>query len=60
MMNRYTAEFRGGTWDHFPVPWEWCIVNETVGWCGGAIILGLTEGEAKALAEKMNKEKHDE
>jgi hypothetical protein len=36
MMDRYTAEFRGGTWDHFPVPWEWCIVDETVGWCGGA------------------------
>lgn len=53
-MKRYTAEFRGG--DCNDKPWEWCVVDETEGWCGSAIVFDLTESEAKALAEKMNKE----
>ena len=53
MMKRYTAEFRGG--DYNDKPWEWCVVDETEGWCGSAIVFDLTESEAKALADKMNK-----
>ena len=52
-MKRYTAEFRGGAFND--KPWEWCVVDETVGWCGGSIVFDLTESEAKALADKMNK-----
>jgi hypothetical protein len=58
MVKRYTAEFRGG--DCNDKPWEWCVVDETEGWCGSAIIFDLTESEAKALAEKMNIEKNHE
>ena len=53
-MKIYTAEFRGG--DCNDKPWEWCVVDETEGWCGSAIIFDLTESEAKALAEAMNGE----
>ena len=58
MMKRYIAEFRGGAFND--KPWEWCVVDETVGFYGGAIIFDLTESEAKALAEKMNIEKSKE
>ena len=51
-MQRYTAEHRGG--DFGDKPWEWCIIDEDLGWCGSAITFGLTEEQAKALAEEMN------
>jgi len=51
---RYTAEFRGG--DNGELSWEWCVIDEDIGFCGAAILFGLTEGEAKESAEKMNRE----
>ena len=57
-MKRYTAEFRGG--DHGDKPWEWCIIDEDVGWCGSAIVFDLTEEAAKMLALKMNEEYKDD
>lgn len=56
--DRYTAEFRGG--DHGEKPWEWCIVDEEIGWCGGAIVFDLTENDARMLARKMNEEREEE
>ena len=57
--SRYTAEWRGG--DNGDVPWEWCVVDEEVGWTGSAIVLGLTEEQAIKKAKEMNKQKeqHD-
>ena len=51
---RYTAEWRGG--DFNDKPWEWCVVDEDVGFCGSVFIFDLTEEEAKKEAEKLNKE----
>jgi len=58
MMNRYTAEYRGG--DRGDKPWEWCIIDEEQGWCGSAVIFDLTEEEAKALAKALNEENHEQ
>jgi len=54
MINRYSAEFRGGDWDD--KPWEWCVVDESIGIVGSAILFDLTEQEAKAKAIEMNEE----
>ena len=53
-MKRYTAEYRGG--DKGEKPWEWCIIDEDMGWWGSAVTFDLTEEEAKALAKLMNEE----
>lgn len=57
-MNRFTAEHRGG--DRGEKPWEWCVVDEEEGLFGSAIVFGLTEEEANALAKQMNEESADE
>jgi len=51
---RYTAEYRGGTWED--KPWEWCVIDEDIGPVGCAIICDLTEEEAKAKAKELNEE----
>jgi len=49
---RYTAEFRGG--DHGDKSWEWCVVDEYVGWTGSAFLFDLTEEEARHIAKELN------
>lgn len=53
-MARFTAEHRGG--DSGERPWEWCVIDEDMGWWGCAVIFDLTREEAKALAKLMNEE----
>jgi fructoselysine-6-P-deglycase FrlB-like protein len=55
--SRYTAEWRGG--DNDDKPWEWCVVDEWVGWVGSATVFGLTEEQAIKKAKEMNKQKED-
>jgi hypothetical protein len=53
MVNRFTAEFRGGDYDGAN-DWEWCIIDEFIGPVGCAIEIGLTVDEAIKKAKEMN------
>jgi len=49
---RFTAEYRGGTFDE--KPWEWCVIDEEGGLFGNAILFDLEEADAKKLADLLN------
>jgi len=51
---RYTAEYRGG--DNNDLPWEWCVIDATIGTTGADIFFNLTQKQAKEKAISLENE----